>query len=204
VIIFSVGIYIGSILSASATEDVSRQVKDISQRIESAQLLSLLEESNEFCPFYVSELGKLDDETERVGYKLTFLEQKQGVVDENLKKKYFILETETYLLSKKINNKCGMNNTLILYFYSHKECEKCREQGEVLLAVKEELADTKKVKIYSFDGELGSEIADALEKKHGIKTYPSIVIDDKVNSGFLSKELIEKMIFSGDLSNRTN
>ena len=98
-------------------------------------------------------------------------------------------------MSKRVKEKCNADYSLVLYFYSNTDCEKCREQGEVLSSAKEKLEkDDMKLKVYSFDGEIGSSVAQALIDKYNITEYPSIVLDGDVFSGFISEDEIMKEI----------
>ncbi|MDO8554600.1 MAG: hypothetical protein Q7S22_07365 [Candidatus Micrarchaeota archaeon] len=186
VLIFMIGIYVGNYISENAKQTMSSDIESISSKLSGTQLLFLLDNSSAFCPVYMDELSKLDGDTEIIGQKLAFLEDKYGTVNEKLKLQYFVLETEAYLLSKKVNEKCEDDSVLVLYFYSNKDCKDCKQQGESLLAAKN--SAKKNVKIYSFDGELNSPVVTALKIRHSISTYPSVVVDDALYLGFQSKE----------------
>ena len=136
---------------------------------------------------------KIDSDTEKLGYKLAYIEDIKGAgaSDPDLKKKYFVLETEAYLLSKRIAESCGSsyaNFDLALYFYSNKKgaCFDCDAQGKAILDAKKEL--NRPFKVYSFDGDLGSTVADALKTRHGVTVYPSLVVNGVLYEGFVSKE----------------
>ncbi len=173
-LIFAIGVYVGGYLDSGNLDNLESEIAKISYQSLSYQLMFLMGDSDSFCPFYKEELDKLDAETEKVGLKLTYLEDIKGVSDPELKKQYFVLETNAFLLSEKVKAKCGGNYTTILYFYSNKECSGCTEQGYELIKLKQELGEN--VRIYSFDGELGSSLVAALMKEYGVASYPSVVI----------------------------
>ncbi len=185
-LIFMLGIYVGNYISEISRQGMSGDIERISSKLSGTQLLFLLDNSSAFCPVYNDELSKLDADTESIGQKLAFLEDKYGTIDEKLKLQYFVLETESYLLSKRVNEKCNEDSLLVLYFYSNKDCKDCKQQGESLLAAKN--SANKNVKIYSFDGELNSPVVTALKIRHSISTYPSVVVDDVLYSGLQTKE----------------
>ena len=180
VAIFAIGVYVGTIVDSINASGIEGDVKDASGRVSSLELLLLSDEPQFFCPVYNDELKKINDGVEKLGTKLTILEEK-GAGDTNLKKEFFILEANSYLLSKKINEECGDNSTLILYFYSNKNCQNCREQGVQLSEARNSFNNTR---TYSFDGELGSPIVEAFKRKFNVSAYPTIVVGDKVFSGY--------------------
>ena len=199
VIVFSAGVFVGSLIDQTNQNILSDEVIDISSKLESTQLLMLLDEnSSAFCPIYMSQLDSINDEVEKIGHKLAFLEDEKDVVDVPLKKSYFVLEAQSYLLSKKLNSRCGENSTLLLYFYSNVNCSGCAVMGNDILAARDALSNEgETIKIYSFDGEFGSPIADALKAQYGVHTYPSIVVDGKLISGQIGQEQIKAALSGG-------
>ncbi len=194
-IIFLSGIYVGQLMDESSMRTLSSDVQDVSQKVASVQLLLLMEaNSSAFCPVYSSELDSIDDEVERVGYKLTYLEEDRQMFDPELKKQYFVLQAESYLLSQKVRQICDDENILLIHFYSNKNCDNCREQGNEILKARDELSGKIKLKLYSFDGELGSPVADAFARQYNISSYPSIVIDGKTYSGYKTSSQIRQLI----------
>ena len=87
-----------------------------------------------------------------------------------------MLEANAYMLSQKVLAKCEQANySTVLYFYNNSNCPNCTQQGYELLDVKKQLGDG--LRVYSFDGGLGSDIVDMLELRYNVTTYPSLVID---------------------------
>ena len=193
--IFAIGFYVGGIFTDMNLQGISSNIDDVSKRVSSAELLFLLEDSPSFCPVYLDELSSIDAETDQLGQQLIYMEDVKEISDNELKKNYFILETKSYLLSKRIKEKCNADYSLALYFYSNIDCDKCKEQGEMLSSAKEKLEKNGvKLKVYSFDGEIGSPIAQALIDKYNVTEYPSIVLNENIFSGFVSEGEIMKEI----------
>ncbi|HSB47803.1 MAG TPA: hypothetical protein VLD37_07365 [Candidatus Bilamarchaeum sp.] len=193
--IFVIGVYIGYLIDTSNLQGVSDDVSNLSDRLSSAQLILLMEGNESSCPLYEDQLDSIDAEIERVGYKLTFLEEKRNIYDDDLKRKYFVLEAESYLLSKKARQLCGDNSVLLIHFYSNKNCERCREQGTEILKARDSLrAEGVEVKLFSFDGELESPVAESLERQYNITSYPSVVVNEKTYSGFRSESELRGII----------
>lgn len=193
---FLAGVYIGSLIDNSNLSSISGEVSGISERVASMQLLLLSEgNSSAFCPVYKSELDSIDSEVERVGYKLSYLEEEKNVYDNELKKKYFVLEAESYLLSKKIKSVCGGDDILLINFYSNKDCQRCREQGYEVLKARDELSNSgMNVKLFSFDGELGSPVAEAFSKEYNVSSYPTLIINEKTYPGFRDSSQLQSII----------
>lgn len=194
VAIFAIGIYIGTLLDGANFSRLSDDVDEISQRSASLQLLFLLEgNSSSFCPVFRSELASIDQDVERVGYELTYLEQEREAYDPEFKRQYFNLEAGSYLLSKRINEVCGGDDILLLYFYSNKQCNGCKEQGEEILRFRDTL-DNVHLKIYSFDGDIDSPIAEALMDQYGVTEYPSVVVNGMVHSGYADSNALSELV----------
>ncbi|MCI0563576.1 MAG: thioredoxin domain-containing protein, partial [Nitrososphaera sp.] len=153
-----------------------------------------MEGNSSSCPIYMSELDSIDADVERIGHRLSFLEEEKNVFDDELKRKYFILEAESYFLSKKAKELCGDDSALLIHFYSNKNCGNCREQGTEILKMRDSLKGQLDIKLFSFDGELESPVAEALEKQYNISSYPSIVVNEKTYSGFRTQEQLKAII----------
>ncbi len=194
-LIFISGVFVGSLIDNSNLETLSSEVNEVSGKVSSLQLLLLMEgNSSSFCPVYSSELQSIDEQVEILGHKLSYLEDQKGAEDPELKNEYFALQAESYLLSKKVNEICGSNNVLLIHFYSNKDCEMCAEQGIQVLEARDGLRGEVPVKLYSFDGELGSPIVDAFKKSYSVKKYPTLVINGKTYPGYKSVEEIKQIL----------
>lgn len=194
-IIFISGIIIGKGIETSNIENIEKTVEEESKKLSALQMLFFIDENEvqgAFCSIYEEELQKIDREVEILGYKLTYLEEKKGIINEEIKKRYFVLETTAYFLSKKVKERCKANYSLILYFYSNKNCTKCKEQGLELLEVKK--IKGERVRIYSFDGDLNSKVVDALKNLYKVEVYPTLVINGKKIENMSRKEKILKEI----------
>lgn len=192
--VFGAGIYVGFLLDSWNLHGIESEVANISERVASAQLLLINEGNQSYCPLYKRELDSIDTDVEKIGYKLTYLEDEKHIFDDELKRKYFILEAESYALSKKTGEVCGDPSILLIHFYSNKGCERCTDQGSEILKMRDNLrSQGVDVKLFSFDGTLGSPIAEALEIQYSIDSYPSIVIGDKAYSGFMSQDSLERI-----------
>ncbi|MCC6323607.1 hypothetical protein IT400_02320 [Candidatus Nomurabacteria bacterium] len=110
-----------------------------------------------------------------------------------LKRYYSILEIKDYLLTKKINQKCGKKYLPILYFYTTAEnCVACTKQGYVLSALRNKYPD---LRVYSFDYNLDLSALRALLHIYKIEDtkLPALIVNEKKVTGFHTIEEIEKL-----------
>ncbi len=177
VVLFSAGIYVGKAMEIGNVTGLEEGISLANSKMNSIEMLYLMgEDSAALCPVYRSELHNLDTQTENLGYQISYLEDK-GTRDPELKKQYFMLEASAYFLSQKVMTRCSgtANYSTVLYFYNNRNCANCTAQGLALLDVKKKMGD--KLRVYSFDGGLGSEIVDVLRLKYNVTVYPSLVIN---------------------------
>ncbi|MBI5046929.1 hypothetical protein HZC07_04335 [Candidatus Micrarchaeota archaeon] len=198
VVIFIAGISIGKLIDSSTITSLSSQLDKTSQRLASIQLLLFTQgNSSSFCPVYSSELGGIDKDVDDAGYKISYLEDIKGTYDPELKKQYFTLEANSYVLSKKFKELCGDRSVLLINFYSNKDCSNCKSQGSEILNVRDNLrSQNVSVKLFSFDGDLGSPIADAFKKQYSVTSYPSVVINERTYAGYQNSNKLTSLILS--------
>ena len=195
-LVFASGLLLGNYLDEMSRLKLSEEISKTHQRLASVQLLSLMEaNSSSYCPLYISSLHEIDTEIENSGHKLTYLENVKLVQDNELKNNYFILEGESYLLSKKAKQLCNDTSILLINFYSNSNCDSCAAAGIEILGARDDLLDENiSVKLFSFDGTIGSPIANSLKNQYNVTTYPSIVINDRVYPGMHNKEQIKSIL----------
>jgi hypothetical protein len=191
--IFGIGVYVGSAIDRGNLDSIASQVGQANQLALSSQLMLLYGDSQSFCPVYRDNLQKLDSATEQLGLQLTYMEDIKGVSDPALKKQYFELETNAFLLSEKVKQKCGGNYATVLYFYSNSNCTDCTQQGYELISLKQKMGET--LRVYSFDGSIGSPVADALKSLYNVGGYPALVINgDNATMGFKNSSTVRSRI----------
>lgn len=193
--IFAIGVYIGMLIDGYNLESISQRVGQLSQRQASVQTLLMLEGgSSDFCPVFRSELEAMEAERENLGYELSYMEEKKQAYDPELKRQYFMLEAGSYALSSRMAEQCGYEDRLLLYFYSNKGCDSCAQQGEEILRFRDRLRQAGVgMKIYSFDGEIGSPVAEALMGRYNITEYPSVVMDGATHGGYADADALNAL-----------
>ncbi|PIP55856.1 MAG: hypothetical protein COX06_01060 [Candidatus Zambryskibacteria bacterium CG22_combo_CG10-13_8_21_14_all_42_17] len=192
-VIFGTAIFVSNALNQKKLEDV----RDIENRV-SLDILSsetqfaLLEETS--CPDIG--LGFLSKELGSLGEKLSYAENQTGFNNDDveyLKRSYFLLEIKDYLLMKRLTEKCGIEPTFVLYFYSTKDtCEDCERMGLVLTVLREKYPD---LRVYSFDYHFDVEAIDTLVSIYKVQSnLPVLIINGQAYYGFHSVEDLEEMV----------
>lgn len=192
-LIFLAGIFLGNNISENKLIRVNEIEQDIRAQIMGVELQYELLAENPCSAVNSSPLTK---ELYELGDKLNFMENNLGVDHPGLirsKEYYSMLELRQWLFLKKTKEKCGTNNTLILYFYSNRgDCDKCEEQGYVLTYIRKIYPD---VRVYNFDINIENLALDTIKDIY-IKSndLPVIIIDDKTYYGFKDSEQLEAII----------
>lgn len=196
--IFIIGVYIGYLIDSSNLQNINSEIASISDNVSSTEFMLMSEgNSSAFCPVYISNLDAIDQNVEMVGYKLSYLEDEKAIYDNESKKNYFILEGESYLLSEKVKALCGDKSILLINFYSNSNCQTCKGEGTEILRSRDQLAQNgTSIKLFSFDGDLGSPVADAFKAQYNVTSYPTIVINDQTYTGYKTSDQIESIIRS--------
>jgi len=111
----------------------------------------------------------------------------------NLKQYYTVLEIKDYLLMKEINDRCKLNGTFIVYISSQKNCSTdCDNETLVLNTLAQQYPT---LQIYSFDYDTDLDAMRALIATYKVpETFPSLIINGKLYTGFKTLEDIEKLI----------
>lgn len=193
IVIFSLGVGIGSAITTSKVNEILSFEKEARLQLETLELEEkLLETIPCTSPSLLS--GRLDD----LGSRLVFLENQYDKDDERileLKRPYTILEIRHYLKLRELVDRCEEDYTMILFFYSNEKdlAGVSEEQGFVLdYLQKKYTAD--RVKIYSFDNDLNLDLVNTLKGIYEVDDVPSMVINGKLYVGFHDKKELEQII----------
>ncbi|MBI2065793.1 MAG: thioredoxin family protein [Candidatus Zambryskibacteria bacterium] len=192
-VIFGTAIFASSVLTDKKLKDVRAIENRVALDILSSETqFALLEETScrDIGPGFLSkELGS-------IGEKLSYAESQSGFNTEDLeylKRSYFLLEIKDYLLMKRLTEKCGIEPTFILYFYSTKDvCEDCARMGYVLTALRDKYPD---LRVYSFDYHFDVDAINTLISIYKIKSnLPAFIINKENYYGFHSVEDLEEQV----------
>ncbi|MCK4319487.1 hypothetical protein KAW38_02860 [Candidatus Micrarchaeota archaeon] len=189
--LFGAGFYLGAHINSFFAEEIGSEIQSLIEHMHSSELLFLLDDDL-FCPVYIAEQKNLDEESWSIGSTLEFMEKEKGYTDYELKKRYFQLEVRNYILGLKAKEICNLTTHHILYFYSNIDCSECREQGNELTFLRNEVG--RQIRTYSFDGSINVAVVEALEEKYNITSYPSMIIDEEGPYGFMTKEELKEIL----------
>ncbi len=185
-------------ISNKLSEDKLIQVRAIEDKM-SIDILSLETQFDllqELSCEQISENTILSSELSNLASKLSYMEEQRGSDDEEvirLKRRYSLLQIKDLLLMKKISNKCNIEPTVILYFYSNQgDCPSCKRQGYVLTKLSRE---HEEIRIYAFDTNLDLSALTTLKYINKIDdNLPALVINNKTFTGFQSLETMRELL----------
>lgn len=200
-LIFSLGLSLGVIL-----DNIRLQQVEFDNRVQEVDYASLqmqyvyltsLEQDEENCVVLrqalennVLELGESLDE---------FLEfKKQTTLNKDqyrlAHRKYLIDNIRYWFFATRTKERCDMDLSTILYFYSGKSCDDCPDQGFILTFFKN--VYDERLLIFPLDTDVAEDepLVAILMSKYGISTYPSIVLADKKYEGLVPKEILNDLI----------
>jgi hypothetical protein len=158
---------------------------------------SLLEDApcSDFTTGSSTEDTLLSQEVSQIGDQLSHAEDTLGETDPEviqLKDQYTLLEIRDYLLSEQISKTCGLNPTIVLYFYSNAgDCtDTCDRAGYALSYLH---ATYPQLRVYSFDYNLNLGALKTLEELEKVSPpFPAFVINHKNYEGFTDLNDFEK------------
>jgi len=187
-IIFALGVWFGLWVGDEKVSQLQNTISDLQENINEAELQFLfldITESNISCNYLISTANRLGEETTSMASEVDKYENAQKVDDaafKALKKTYTITLIRDWLTLEKIKQSCNGSYTIVLYFYSNKQCDKCQDQGIVLSYLKEKLGN--EVLIFALDGDIDLGIIKALRESYVIYEYPTVVVNGKAYHGY--------------------
>lgn len=200
--VFVVGIFVGNYFAYEKAENL-----DISQKAIYAFLaLSELKEesfSNNAAAYCNLSWNDVWLEKVEVGSILASLEQKLGKENAEVREQkilYNEIQFKTFKLVNDINENCGKNWSIILFFYTNDKKSELGDyklselQGYVLDTIYQ--SDTENVKIFSFERELFDEsLEEQLIQQYNITLIPALVINGETYNRFMSKNEVKDIIY---------
>ena len=197
-IIFAIGVFIGTQLSSQKADTILELSQDL-------QIQTLgIEVQHDILSENICENDNvlyLTEDLFALAEKLDFMENSLGSDDERvltLKEYYFVLEAKHWLLARQRAASCldepaDINASTILYFYStENECSDCQQQGFTLSYLRRKYDG---MKVYSFDINFNTPVTNALKGVYGIGSEaPTLVINDETRVGFHDVDDITQVI----------
>jgi len=181
IIVFGSGLWVGIQIEKGVTAGVDARIAEVRQRSLSVETMLLMEESPQFCSFFVEEMNAFDSETYDLGQKIGYMEDR-GQVEPQLKADYMMLELRDYLLLLRVSKRCNMTSNVILYFLSSTDCASCRQQGDEITKARQGTS----VRVYSFDMAINSTAISAFQRSYNVTMYPTLIINGNKFSGLMT------------------
>ena len=133
------------------------------------------------CTYINTRLNDLSNDLVNTGKILNEYEARgifSGDEYKNLKDRYFLSEIRMYVLLREIKEDCGLNRTVILYFYDQDD-RLSKQQGYALDSVVRRIQN---ITILSIDREFDTDIVRAVKIHYNITKSPTVIInfDEKI------------------------
>lgn len=197
--IFFSGLLIGLYLERSTTISLSSKTSNIESTVQEIELEILyfqgLNESSS-CNFLNEIIRKTNNNLDDLADQLSRYSEKDIILTrddlESLKKRYSFLLIKDWLLQERIKSDCGSRSASILYFYDREGCIDCIVQGNILTSLKNSFKE--KVMIFPLDIRVQLSMIDILRERFNVTKTPSLVIENKLYEGIVSKEIIKQNI----------
>lgn len=200
IIIFLIGLSLGSVLNKSRVSFLETSAKEEKLDLESLQVqylfLTSVLENEKNC---LAAAKTLDEGIYTLGILSSKLDEyikDQKIFTEeefvSLKREYILAQLRYWLFAEKIKSVCNYDSVTILYFYSNL-CESCRTQGVILTHLKSIFQD--KLLNFAFDYDFINEpMINIVRESYNLTTTPVLIIDGKKYEGLRTEEELIKLI----------
>lgn len=198
-LVFVLGILLGNYLASLRVMDVEHLQTKLTTQLMGLELRDELLKHGSLCNLSWWSLGK---EKVDMGYKMIALEKRLGKEDEEVlrqKETYQLLELRILLLLQQIKGECKKDINILIFFYTNKQDDSLgsaklsEDEGFVLDTIYSE--NESNVNIFSFDINTENPALNMLKEIYGIKAVPSLVINENVYLGIISKKQIEDILY---------
>jgi hypothetical protein len=185
-IIFLSGIFVGVWLDSSRVEEVRNEYTDMDissndARLQTLYYQTLSNNDSSFCLPAIQENLVFSDRVYQDGLRIDAYEKINKLAPSLIKDKtrYILLKLQFWLNSVKLKRTCNATYTNLVYFYSHyNTTAEENVQSAVLLDLKNEYGPG--LILIPLPMDLNITTIDIMKKQYGIKTSPSILIDEKI------------------------
>jgi len=202
-LIFSLGLSLGVILDNLRLQQVEldnkRQEVDYASMQMQYVYLNSLEEDAGNCAVLqkalediVARLGKSLDEFLEFKKETTLNKEQYNIAH----RKYLIDNIRYWFFAKRTQDRCDLDLSTVLYFYSGKNCDDCPDQGFILTFFKN-IYD-ERLLIFPIDTDLTEQepLIAILSSRYNVTRFPSLVIEDEIYEGIIPKQVLGRLICS--------
>jgi hypothetical protein len=199
ILIFSSGISIGVLVNTNKENYLGNEIIKLKESVQDTELELMLMDylsSESMCNYFSLKSSELMNDAKILGSEVDYYEKTIGQRNEEyllMKSDYMKVLVKNWINIEKIRQSCGSNYTTLLYFYQTKEqCPDCSMQGFILSHLKDKYDSN--LMVFSFDSSLDIGVLNIIENNYNVTTYPSIVINGQLFSGFTNMSIIEELI----------
>lgn len=194
--IFSLGVFLGYNIDRLRVNDIDKVL--VESELDADSLIAEKEFMDTFsdgsCDIYRVRFDSMSERLGDIASTLTRYDTKSVFKSwdyEQLRKKYFILEIQTYALAKRLKEECGLDNVIILFFYDVGDSESLK-QGYALDSV---VNDVGNVRVFSIDSGVDEPLVETVKVYYNIVESPAVVVDyDYVYEGYISSGELKNMV----------
>ncbi len=194
-IIFTFALWLSNRFNDQKIDTLRDIGSQISLDILSAETrFSLLQKTS--CEHIIDKAGSsigFNTELQDLALRIKFMENQLGYMNPDvvaLKKNYALLQIKDYLLNKEYHDRCKQNVVSILYFHDI-DCKECSNQSIILDKI---ISDYPEIRVYYFDLTTNTPALATLASVFKVTQTPSLVINDKIYTGFQDLAKVESYI----------
>ncbi len=197
-ILFVAGILIGLSIDSMKEKSIGEGMSYLESSLYTTEIELMAMDffgNNISCPYLDFVVTELADKNSELGKKVEEYESSNKVTYndyQNIKKQYTLSLIKNWIVIENIKKHCNSNYTIVLYFYSNRDCNRCENQGYILSYFKALLGND--LMVFAIDGDIDLNVVKMLKYNYNITTYPSLVINGEVYSGFMNKDNLTSIL----------
>ncbi|MBW3018862.1 hypothetical protein KY329_01590 [Candidatus Woesearchaeota archaeon] len=174
IIVFAVGIFVGSALKGADSTGIDKMLKNSELSTESFLVeQELFESFDTSCDLAEQRLATLSEDLWRLGKVLGEgdAEKRLGKDYDFLKRKFHLMQIRIYVLYKKLQQNCGIDTNVVLFYFDRSD-ESSTEQGLIL----DDLVEQYGLRVFAVEYNYSSDLS-FLEEYYGVESAPFLVIN---------------------------
>lgn len=199
-LVFFAGLIFGIWIDQYRLQSVKERLAALDVSWNDARLLHLYFQrlEKDYCDLALEQNLIYNDRIYREGLEIEYAEKANRFAPELIdqKRRYILLQTQFWLNSLELKEKCNFNYNNVVYLYrqmnlTKEEAINQKAQSNVLLELKERCGN--KIMLIPLAADLNLTIIDAMTKQYKINEYPAVIIDDMVFQGIKSVEELNEI-----------
>lgn len=195
--VFTSGIFFGIFLSRVKVGELQNSVSELEKKRMEQELNLLLADylPNKTCDVMAYGVEEMIPQINELAREVTFYEETKKFEEKEYaeaKRDYTISQIRYWIYLERLKSSCNLNVTTLIYFYSNRDCDLCRDQGIVLDYVKN--MHKSDLMIFAFDTDVELNSIEIIMKSYGIQELPSIIVDGELHQGFVGRDSLEDLI----------